>query len=73
MQGTDENSYQPPLYFSKALEGATQFPLMQALAGRRSLKFCLSAEIPEGPLAFKSNQKPFPLTQLEQMVSVEVD
>jgi hypothetical protein len=73
MEGTDENSYQPPLYFSKALEGATQFPLMQTLAGRRSLKFCLSAEIPEGPLAFKPQPKPFPLTQLEQMVSVDVD
>jgi hypothetical protein len=51
----------------KGLESMTQFPLIQALAGRRSRRFCLGAEIPEGPLAFKSNQKPFPLTELEQM------
>lgn len=69
MERIDENSSpEPPLQFSKALEGVTQFPLIQALAGRRSRRFCLGAEIPQGPLAFKSNQKPFPLTELEQMV-----
>src|ERR671914_1320296 len=66
MEKIDEHSSQPPLQFSKALESITQFPLLQALAGRRSRRFCLGAEIPEGPLAFKSNQKPFPLTELEQ-------
>ncbi len=64
----DENSSQPSLHLSKALEGVTQFPLIQALAGRRSRRFCVGAEIPEGPLAFKSNQKPIPLTELEQML-----
>jgi hypothetical protein len=64
----DKNSSQPSLYSSKALEGVSQFPLMQALGGRRSRRFCMGAEIPEGPLAFKSNQKPFPLTDLEQML-----
>ena len=64
----NENSSQPSLDFSKALEGVSQFPLIQAIAGRRSRRFCLGAEIPEGPLAFKSNQRPFPLTELEQMV-----
>ena len=70
MERIDENSSPepPPLHFSKALEGVTQFPLIQALAGRRSRRFCLGAEIPEGPLVFKSNQKPFPLTELEQML-----
>jgi hypothetical protein len=64
----DENSSQPSLHFSKTLEGVTQFPLIQALAGRRSRRFCVGAEILEGPLAFKSNQKPIPLTELEQML-----
>jgi hypothetical protein len=64
----DKNSSQPSLYFSKALEGVSQFPLMQALGGRRSRRFCMGAEIPDGPLAFKSNQKPIPLTELEQML-----
>ena len=63
----DENSSQPSLHFSKALEGVSQFPLMQALGGRRSRRFCMGAEIPDGPLAFKSSQKPLPLTELEQI------
>ena len=63
----DKNSSQPSLY-SKALEGVSQFPLIQALGGRRSRRFCMGAEIPDGPLAFKSNQEPFPLTDLEQML-----
>ncbi len=68
MERKDDGSPQPALQFSKALEGLMQFPLIQALAGRRSRRFCLGAEIPEGPLAFKSNQKPIPLTELEQML-----
>jgi hypothetical protein len=68
MEKIDKNPTEQPLHFSNALESTTQFPLIQALAGRRSRRFCLGAEIPEGPLAFKSNQKPFPLTELEQML-----
>src|SRR5918996_3498673 len=62
-----ENSSQLPSQL-KGLEDMTQFPLIQALAGRRSRRFCMGAEIPDGPLAFKSNQEPFPLTDLEQML-----
>jgi hypothetical protein len=62
------SSSQPFAHALKALESMTQFPLIQALAGRRSRRFCVGAEIPEGPLAFKSNQKPFPLTEIEQMI-----
>ena len=68
MEKIDDNSSRLPLHLLKALEGVTQFPLIQALAGRRSRRFCVGAEIPEGPLAFKSNQKPIPLTELEQML-----
>jgi hypothetical protein len=68
MEKIDENSSQSSLHFSKALEGVSQFPLIQALAGRRSRRFCVGAEIPDGPLAFKSNQEPIPLTELEQML-----
>src|SRR5919109_966016 len=68
MEKIDDNSSRLPLHLLKALEGVTQFPLIQALAGRRSRRFCVGAEIPEGPLAFKSNQKPIPLTEMEQMV-----
>ena len=63
----DKNSSQPSLY-SKALESVSQFPILQALGGRRSRRFCMGAEIPDGPLSFKSNQEPFPLTDLEQIL-----
>ena len=61
----DENSSQSALHFSKTLDDKTRFPLTQVLAGRRSRRFCMGANIPESPLAFKSNQKPFRHTQLE--------
>ena len=34
-----------------------KFPLMEAIAGRRSRRFCMGAEIPDGVLAFKSKHK----------------
>jgi hypothetical protein len=34
------------------------FPLIQALLGRRSRRFALSATIPDGPLAFTSGLEP---------------
>ena len=69
MEKIEEGSSSQPLAHAlKALESMTQFPLIQALAGRRSRRFCVGAEILDGPLAFKSNQKPFPLTEIEQMI-----
>ena len=41
---------------------------MEALIGRRSRRFCMGAEIPDGVLAFKSKQKPIPLSELEQLI-----
>ncbi|MDQ4012759.1 MAG: hypothetical protein M3146_03420 [Thermoproteota archaeon] len=68
MEKIDENNTQLPVHLLNALEVVTRFPLIQAIAGRRSRRFCVGAEIPEGPLAFKSNQKPIPLTELEQLL-----
>lgn len=68
MENIEKNSSQVPKHLLKALEGVTQFSLIQALAGRRSRRFCKAAEIPEGPLGFKSNQKPILLTELEQIL-----
>ena len=62
MEKIDENSSQPSLHFSKALEEMTQFPLIPALAGRRSRRFCLGAAIAEGLLAFKASSA-FNITQ----------
>jgi len=49
-----------------ALEDLAGFPLMEALFGRRSRRFALGDEIPDGPLAYKSKHEPVPLTELER-------
>jgi hypothetical protein len=41
---------------------------MEAIAGRRSRRFCMGAEIPDGVLAFKSKHKPLPLCKIEQLL-----
>jgi hypothetical protein len=45
-----------------------KFPLMEAIAGRRSRRFCMGAEIPDGVLAFKSKHDPLPLSEIEQLL-----
>jgi len=47
-----------------------QFPLMEAIFGRRARRFALGMEIPSGPLAFKSRHAPVPLSELEQAVLI---
>lgn len=47
---------------------AIKFPLSDALFGRRSRRFALGNEIPEGPLKFHSQHPPLPLTDLEEML-----
>jgi len=58
------NNKQYPPGWQKALE----FPLVQALLGRRSRRFLFGSSIPAGPLAFKSGQQPVPLTDLEKIM-----
>jgi hypothetical protein len=48
------------------LNDLLKFPLMEAIAGRCSRRFCMGAEIPDGVLAFKSKHKPLPLSEIEQ-------
>ncbi len=50
------------------LETALDFPLIQALHGRRARRFSAGAVIPDGPLAFKSALDPQPLSDLETMI-----
>ncbi len=52
----------------KGLFEAANFPLIEALHGRRSRRFARGASIPGGPLAYASKHKPAPLTELEQML-----
>jgi len=46
------------------------FPLLQAIFGRRARRFGMGMEIPTGPLAFRSNRDPVPLTELERTLLV---
>jgi hypothetical protein len=46
------------------------FPLMEALLGRRSRRFFMGAEIPDGVFAYESGRKGLPLTDLEKMLVV---
>jgi hypothetical protein len=53
---------------TQALRELAAFPLVEALFGRRSRRFALGDEIPDGPLAYKSRHEPVPLTELERML-----
>src|ERR671915_287102 len=44
------------------------FPLVEALFGRRSRRFALGDEIPDGPLAYRSRHEPMPLSDLERLI-----
>lgn len=52
----------------KGLAEAVRFPLIEALYGRRARRFSMGAEIPDGPMQFKSKHAPQPLTELQQMM-----
>lgn len=47
---------------------AANFPLLEAIHGRRSRRFAKGASIPDGPLAYTSKLDPEPLSELEQML-----
>jgi hypothetical protein len=46
------------------------FGLIEALLGRRSRRFFMGAEIPDGVFAFKSQHDPVPLSELEKLLVV---
>jgi hypothetical protein len=52
------------------LEHLLGFPLLEAIYGRRSRRFGLGMQIPSGPLAFRSEAAPEPLTELERAVLI---
>jgi hypothetical protein len=53
---------------TEALRQLAAFPLVDALYGRRSRRFALGGEIPDGPLAYRSKHEPLPITELERML-----
>jgi hypothetical protein len=48
----------------RALRELEDFPLVEALFGRRSRRFARGGEIPDGPLAYRSGHEPVPLSEL---------
>jgi len=52
------------------LQEMLSFPLIEALLGRRSRRFFMGAEIPDGVLAHTSGHTALPLTDLEKMLVV---
>lgn len=46
------------------------FGLVEALLGRRSRRFFMGAEIPDGVFAYKSKHAPLPLSELEKLLVV---
>lgn len=60
----------PPIQLTRADREAvrllTEFPLLDAIFGRRSRRFPMGGEVPAGPLAFRSRHEPEPLSDLER-------
>src|SRR5512134_475148 len=56
--------------FPPGFQDMLSFGLIEALLGRRSRRFFMGAEIPDGVFAYKSRHKPVPLTELEKMLVV---
>ena len=52
----------------RVLRELEDFPLVDALFGRRSRRFARGGEIPDGPLAYRSGHEPVPLSELERML-----
>src|SRR6516162_2942160 len=52
------------------LDLAWSYPLFEALYGRRSRRFGLGFEMPEGPFRYKSARMPVPLSELEEALLV---
>ncbi len=52
------------------LDQAWNYPLFEALYRRRSRRFGLGFEMPEGPFKYKSAHAPVPLTELEEALLV---
>src|SRR5205823_354997 len=49
-----------------ALRRLLNYPLVQAMANRRSRRFSVGAKMPGGGLAYESAQKPHPLSKEEE-------
>ncbi len=55
-------------HLPQGLIEAANFPLIDAIHGRRSRRFAKGASIPDGPLAYTSTEAPEALSKIEQML-----
>ena len=55
-----------------ALRSVLEYPLLNAIFGRRARRFGLGMRIPSGPLAFTSRHAPVPLSELERSLLLAV-
>src|SRR5215468_6780241 len=55
---------------SELLDLAWTYPLFEALYGRRSRRFGLGFEMPEGPFRYRSAHAPVPLSEIEEALLV---
>ena len=56
--------------FPPGFQDMVDFGLIDALLGRRSRRFFMGAEIPDGVFAYRSQHDPVPLSELEKMLVV---
>ena len=64
---TDQNK---PYGLRPEVEAAWNFPLFEALMGRRSRRFGFGMELAYGPFVHKSDKEPFPLSEDEIAILV---
>ena len=57
---------------SEALSHLLEYPLLNAIFGRRARRFGLGMTIPSGPLAYTSKHDPVPLSELERNLLLAV-
>jgi hypothetical protein len=67
---TNETGAMTPATSSELINRVWQYPLFEALYGRRSRRFGLGFEIAEGPFRYKSEHTPLPLSELEEALLV---
>jgi len=52
----------------RGFQDMASFPLVEALLGRRSRRFFMGAEIPDGVFAYRSGHRKMPLSEFEKML-----
>ena len=57
-----------PISLPPGFQDLLSFKFLETLLGRRSRRFFMGAEIPDGVFAYKSRKTPVPLSDLEKLL-----